>query len=268
MGSRVAQQLVEQGHRTAWASEGRSVETRRRAAEAGLEEVNTVAELADLCDVMFSICPPEHAELVAESVIASDFRGIFVEANSISSMRLDAIKSRMVTDQRTLVDGCLMGSPPTKVGATRLYLAGGQAEIETVSALFDGSILECIDMGSPIGAASSLKIAHTTFVKLDRVLAALAHGLARSHGVGAHLQAEAERSGRFALKEPDHLPSVAARAWRWLSEMDDAADMLRAAGYPSDFVVAARSIFEAWSPDKDDDSVSVDTLLQQLKDLP
>ena len=268
MGSKVGRQLVERGHRVIWASVGRSDRTRDRAEAAGLEDVRTTAELADLSDVVFSICAPEHAERVAESIVSSGSGGIFVEANSISSLRLGAISAGLTTSRWTLVDGCVMGPPPTRPNMTRLYLSGESKEIDTVSGLFDRSLVECIDMQAPLGSASSLKIAHTTFVKLDRVLAALAHGLAKSHGVGAHLLAEAQRSSRFALAEPGHLPSVAARAWRWLSEMDDAAAMLRQAGYPTDFVVAARAVFEAWTPDKDDDSVSVDLVLQQLRNVP
>ena len=47
MGAAVGAVLRERGHRVVWASEGRSEATRARAAEAGLEDVGSVAAVAE-----------------------------------------------------------------------------------------------------------------------------------------------------------------------------------------------------------------------------
>ena len=82
MGSAVGSTLREHGRVVLWSSAGRSGATEQRAAEAGLEEVGTVEELARRAAVILSVCPPHAAHDVAESV--AGFRGTFVDANAIS----------------------------------------------------------------------------------------------------------------------------------------------------------------------------------------
>jgi hypothetical protein len=81
MGAAVGAVLRGRGLGARWASEGRSAETRGRAKAAGLEDVGSVAALAD-CDVILSICPPHAALDVARSV--GRFGGLYVDANAVA----------------------------------------------------------------------------------------------------------------------------------------------------------------------------------------
>lgn len=56
------------GARAVWASAGRSEATRHRASQAGLEDVETLSELAHLSEVIISVCPPDAAVDVASGV--------------------------------------------------------------------------------------------------------------------------------------------------------------------------------------------------------
>jgi hypothetical protein len=111
-------------------------------------------------------------------------------------------------------------------------------------------------------------MAYASFQKASRALAAVAHALAASHGVTEHLLTEAARSTRSPLAEPDYLPSVAARAWRWVPEMHEIADTLTAESLPPDLAIAAGKILAHWSADRDDSNLSLDVLLSRLSGSP
>src|SRR4051794_20734506 len=130
MGAAIGAALRARGHEVGWASEGRSEATRRRAADAGLHDVGTVAALAASCDTILSVCPPHAALDVARSV--GDFGGRYVDANAVSPATVRAIAAVV----RRCVDGGIVGGPPDP----RLYLSGFGAD--EVGALFAGSPVE------------------------------------------------------------------------------------------------------------------------------
>ena len=121
MGSSVGATLRRGGESVLWASEGRSAESAKRAAAAGLEDAGSATELARRCDVILSICPPHAAHAVAASVGAYD--GIYVDANAISPATSREIGETFAR----YVDAGIVGGPPRERGTTRLYLAGHEA---------------------------------------------------------------------------------------------------------------------------------------------
>ena len=58
MGAAIGRVLTGAGHEVSWCPAGRGPATARRASEAGLREVGSVAELVAGSDVVLSICPP------------------------------------------------------------------------------------------------------------------------------------------------------------------------------------------------------------------
>jgi hypothetical protein len=127
----------------------------------------------------------------------------------------------------TVVDGGIVGPPPSHGGRTHLYLAGEQTAASAVAGLFTGTDVTPKLVGSEIGAASAAKQAYALFNKGRMVLAALAAELASSHGVLDVLAAESERPGAELLAE---LPAVRAGlaevGWRWGPEFDQIAASL------------------------------------------
>src|SRR5436190_21761421 len=87
MGISVAASAKNSGCDVYWTSEGRSAATRERAAKFGLHEVGTLAELSKQCPIVVSVCPPHAAEELANEVVRTGFRGLFVEANAIAPQR-------------------------------------------------------------------------------------------------------------------------------------------------------------------------------------
>jgi 3-hydroxyisobutyrate dehydrogenase-like beta-hydroxyacid dehydrogenase len=58
MGSSIAAAAQKSGQTVYWASDGRSPETRERAARLGLEDAGSLAGLCAVCEVIVSVCPP------------------------------------------------------------------------------------------------------------------------------------------------------------------------------------------------------------------
>ena len=134
MGAVVAGALRERGETVLWASAGRSAATAERAEAAGLEDAGDIAEVCRRCEILLSICPPHAAVEVARA--ASGFAGIYVDANAIAPDTARAIAKL----QPRLVDGGIVGPPPSRSGTTRLYLSGEEAE--RIATLFAGTNLE------------------------------------------------------------------------------------------------------------------------------
>src|SRR5574337_1062591 len=215
MGAAVGRQAVSGGATVRWAGAGRSAATRKRAADAGLEEHAELAAALDGTDVVLSICPPAHAEEVAGAV--AGYTGIYVEGNAIAPARTRRIAALLPGAQ--VVDGGIIGAPPYHRGTTRLYLSGNADRIPD---LFDGTALEVVTLPGGIGQASALKMAYASYQKASRVLAAL-----------------------------DQFPEVATKAWRWAPEMREVADTLRAAALPAELALGAAAALGRWTAAKD-----------------
>ena len=91
MGGAVAAALHQAGHQVIWASAERSEQTRQRASAAELEDVGSLAELAQRSEILLAICPP-HASLEL-AVALSGFGGIYIDANATSPATAEQIAS-------------------------------------------------------------------------------------------------------------------------------------------------------------------------------
>lgn len=276
MGAALGHCLSAQGHTVLWASQGRSPDTAKRAAAAGLTDTGTVAELARRAEVILSVCPPHAARSVAQSVTGRvrGFRGIYVDANAISPHNVRYIAESVGaagagasgagqsgtgagTGPREageggggagFVDGGIIGSPPRPGAApdapdgTRLYLSGERAA--EIAGLFAGTPVGARVVEGGVGAASAVKMAYAAWTKGTAALVLAARALARADGVEGALLAE------WALSQPS-LPgrseraaeSAAAKGWRWDAEMTEIAASMAAAGLPDGFHLAAAEIF-------------------------
>lgn len=251
MGSKVGAALAGNGHRVLWASRGRSRATRRRAAEAGLEDAGRPGSIARQCDVLISVCPPDFALDVAEQAAAEGFGGTYVDANAVSPATARAVAGAVLAGGAAgFVDGGIIGLPPSKPGTTRLYLSGDRAP--SVAALFDGSVLGAVPIAGGEGAASALKMAYAAFTKGSAALLAGILALAEAEGVGEPLAEE------WALSQPDlaaggrrRAVSGSAKAWRWAGEMEEIADTFAGADLPDGFHRAAAEIFRRLADFKD-----------------
>jgi len=264
MGSAIAAQLRGGGHRVLWCPVGRSAASARRAERVGVEPTADLAELLAASEVVFSICPPASADELADEVVAAGFTGVFVEANAISPHRMTAIVRRFAPTGATVVDGSIIGPPPSASNRARVYLSGPADAVDLVFGLLAGSSAEPVSLGERIGQASALKMAYGSFQKTSRALAAVSHAMADDYGVTAQLLVEAELLGSNALVDRDYLPGAAARAWRWAPEMLEAADSCRALGLPDALATGSAAVLARWAADRDDFDLDPTTTLQHL----
>jgi 3-hydroxyisobutyrate dehydrogenase-like beta-hydroxyacid dehydrogenase len=257
MGAAIGAALRASGKTVLWTSTGRSPVTAKRAEEAGLEDVGTIEELGRRSDVILSLCPPHAAVDVARSL--TRFAGIYVDANAVSPPTARTIAGLV----GRYVDGGVIGSPPRKPGATRLYLSG--IEATRVAGLFADTIVDALVVSEDPCAASALKMAYAAWTKGTSALLLAVLAVARAEEVDEALLEE----WRTSLP---HLPeqSVAAarsalgKGWRWVSEMNEIAETFTAAGLPDGFHRAAAEIYRR-SPHEDaDGDESLERVLSAL----
>jgi 3-hydroxyisobutyrate dehydrogenase-like beta-hydroxyacid dehydrogenase len=227
MGAAVGDVLRSVGHEVVWASEGRSDQTRARAAP--FRDVVGTAALVAEAEVVLSICPPHAAVGVART--CAGFDGLYVDATAISPARSREVAAL----QPRFVDGGIIGGPPTEPGTT-LYLSGPRAD--EAAALFEGSLLAT----RVVADASAVKMAYAAWSKGTTALLLAIRDVAHRYGV--------EDECRLAAPElAERLPraeSVAARkGWRWTGEMEEIADTFAAVGAPDGFHRAAAEVFRA-----------------------
>ena len=273
MGTALAGQALRNGHHVLWCPPGRGADTRERATRAGLSPVTNLSELVTRAQIIVSVCPPAAAEDVATAVMDQRYTGIYLDANAISPARLLALSRGLTAGGAVVLDGAVFGPPPPPPDATTtpgrgttLYLSGPSSAVSTVAAILDGGRLRVVAMDQPPPAASALKIAHTSYQKAARALAALAHALADRYGVTDQLLVEADANSVSPLADPESLPGVAARAWRWVPELRDAAVALQDAGLPGDLARAAADVLQRWQAHKDDWHAPLPALLEELRD--
>lgn len=264
MGAAVAACAAKNAVAVLWCEEGRSPASAARAEQAGLTPVVTLTELLERSDIVISLCPPAAAEDVAAEAAAGGFDGWYVEANAVSPERMQRINELLSPVVKAVVDGAVVGSPPVRGKSPTLYLSGPAAAAAAVEALFAGTAVRTKTLGQEVGQASALKLAYSSFQKTSRVLAALALGVAREHGVDQELIDVASRRTGSYLAEPEYVAKTAARAWRWGPELEEAADALAAAGFPPDMLRAAASTLARWNDAKDDGSLTLADALDRL----
>nr|WP_238427338.1 NAD(P)-dependent oxidoreductase [Streptomyces adustus] len=263
MGAALAACAAANAANVLWCETGRSTATLERAVQFGLTPVATLSELLDRSDIVISLCPPAAAEDLARDVAGHSFAGVYVEANAINPERTKRIAT-LLEPHAIVVDGGVVGSPPTRGKTPTLYVSGPADATERVEALFAGTAVQTAVLGTEVGKASALKLAYASFQKTSRVLVALAIGMAREHDVDQELIEVASRRTDSYLSEPQYVAKTAARAWRWGPELEEAADTLAAAGLPPEMLRAAASTLARWDDVKDDGELTLTDALDRL----
>ena len=233
-----------------WASEGRGPETRARAAEAGLTDVETLSALVERSRIILGVCPPHAATEVARAVAGQRFSGTYVDANAVSPATVRDIQRIVETGGASFVDGGIIGPPALTPGTTRLYLSG--TESARVAACFRRGPLEARVLDGPPGAASALKMAYAAWTKGSAALLIAIRTLAIHEGVDAALIREWELSqSGLPGRSAGAVRSNARKAWRFSGEMEEIADTFAATGLPDGFHRAAAEIYRRMTDYKD-----------------
>ncbi|HVV12988.1 DUF1932 domain-containing protein [Amycolatopsis sp.] len=240
----------------AWASGGRSEDTRRRAA--GLTDLGGIARIKDECEIVLSVCPPHAAVDVATEF--QGYQGLYADLNAVSPATLARIAGLVPR----FVDGGIVGPPPREAGTTRLYLAG--AEAPAVAELFAGSVLEARVLDGEIGDASALKMVYAAWTKGTNAILLAVRAAARSLGVEEELVREWRQSQPELPARSEQAARVGLeRGWRWSYELDEIGRTFAAAGLPDGFGHAAAEVYRRLPKDAGED---LETALSHLVEKP
>lgn len=243
MGAAVGNALKPVAGAVIWAAAGRSLTTSKRAETADLVGVPDVAELARRADVVISVCPPDAARAVAEEVapLLSRPAQLFVDANAVSPATVTGI-AELIGAER-VVDGAIIGPPAWEPGRTVVWLAGVAAP--AVAALFEGSPFAAKVLAGPVGSASALKACFAFQSKALPTLWVQLDAAARAYGVSDEIREELHRTGVDLDGELAGVDAQArGKAWRWVGEMQEAAETFAAVGLPDGFSRAAAETYE------------------------
>ncbi|MFD5428317.1 DUF1932 domain-containing protein [Streptomyces sp. NPDC127084] len=161
------------------------------------------------------------------------------------------IGSLLMPNASAVVDGAVVGSPPSETKKPRLYLSGPEEATAAVAQPFRSSAIQPLMLEGGIGKASALKLSYTSHQKASRVLAAVAYALASDHGVEEELLDIARGRTAGYLTETEYFPKTAARAWRWAPELREAAQALGDAHLPTALMDASAEVVERWAALKD-----------------
>lgn len=142
MGSTLAYSCSLMGHKTIWASEGRSEKTIIRAKKFGIEDVVSLKNLLEKSNFIFSIASNFDAFEFARVVGLSGFKGIYVDFNTMYT-DTDGSELENILAQNNIryTEGALRGWPikePGEVNTSEktMYLSG--PHVDTVKELFGG----------------------------------------------------------------------------------------------------------------------------------
>ena len=264
MGASIGAAARGAGASVSWASSGRSDDSRRRAAQSGLEDKTSLSELASSSDFIISVCPPDAATTLAKSVAATGFAGVYVDANAVSTGTTHEVAAIVENSGARFVDGGIIGPPAHRQGTTRLYLSGDEAA--TVASAFEGSIIEAIAIDTRPGAASALKMCYAAWTKGSAALLIAIRALALAEGVeGALLEEWSISQQGLDARSTAAARNNAFKAWRFAGEMREIAATFEASGLPGEFHAGAADIYERLAGFKDcDPAPELSELMQTI----
>jgi L-threonate 2-dehydrogenase len=261
MGSAVGRRLREMGARVLTELKGRSTQSARRVADAGLEVIDDDRLLVHEADFILSIVPPGVACAVAERFRAllggTGRKPVFVECNAIAPKTMRRIEAILSETGCGLVDAGIIGGPPP-IGdlarGPRFYASGPHAQMFADLARYG---LDIAVLDAPIGAASALKLSYAGLTKGFTALgSAMIAAAAREHLADA-LRMELARSQPDMLTRLERsVPGMFSKAYRWVAEMEQIADFAGDEGKGGLIYQGAARLYERIAAEVENDQPS------------
>jgi 3-hydroxyisobutyrate dehydrogenase-like beta-hydroxyacid dehydrogenase len=256
MGSAVGRRLRMKGARVITSLKGRSEQSARRAADAGLEVIDDDQSLVNEANFILSIVPPGVAYAVAErfrpALGRTAGKPIFVECNAIAPNTVRRIEAMLNETGCGFVDAGIIGGPPPTENLTkgpRFYASGPHAQIFENLTQYG---LEIAVLDAPIGAASALKLAYAGLTKGFTALGAAMVGAAARHSLAGALHAELARSQPDMLARLERfIPTMFPKAYRWVAEMEQIGDFAGDEAHGASIYQGAARLYEQIAADFD-----------------
>ena len=224
MGAGIAKRIASRGARVLTVLDGRSDASRRRAAEAGMEDSSWDA-LAQ-ADLFLSILPPAQALALATQA-TGNWKGAeraptYVDCNAVSPATVVQIEAAVAANGGKFVDAGIIGGPP-RPGAEgpTLYASGPHA---SALASLRGLGLDIKILEGPIGAASALKMSYAGITKGMTAIGAIMALAAIRAGAGDDLKRElANSQPALSAWLNRQCKGMIPKSYRWVAEMEEIA---------------------------------------------
>lgn len=245
MGSGVGGVLKQHGLTVLTALDGRSEDSRERAAEQGIEDTGSLDELVKACDLILSILVPSEAfsfsQDVAESIVRTGSDVAVADCNAVSPATCIRIDEIITAAGGKFIDAGIIGGSPRTGAVPRIYASGEHAPI---LGELDGKGIAVPVLNGPVGRASGLKMCYAAITKGTAALYASTLMTAKSLGLYEDLVREMQGSQAKTLAAMDGVKSVSARAFRWIGEMEEIAATFEDAGTTPKIHMGAAETFQ------------------------
>lgn len=167
MGYHWARLLASHGVEVLTYGKGRSEVTRKRAENAGVRFVPSLARLVSESDLVVCVVVPSAAKRVAAKVAKALIKVerknlLYLDANAISPMTAREIEQHLFPASANFVDGCIIGSAAKMGQGTIVYVSGPQAALIQALEQFGFSVRL---LGPEIAQASAFKIVYAGLTK-------------------------------------------------------------------------------------------------------
>lgn len=246
MGHKIGGEIRKQGYRVVTSTAGRSALTKTRAAREGLEDVDSLAKIVEVSDIILSVMPPENAEEFAKQVAAEVKKQrrspIFVDCNAISPVTMKRIDAIIRGAGAKCMDAGIVGSPPGSGRiAPKIYVSGPHMD---ALKFFTCDTMTLMDMGPEIGRASALKMCYAGLTKGTNALRTAVLLSAEMLGVGPEIKSALADSQRQQWEQINAVvPFLACDAGRWSGEMEQIAETFASAGVTDKIHKGAADLF-------------------------
>ncbi len=246
MGHSVGAVLTEHGLRVITCLEGRSDRTRALAAETGIEDVTSYAELVSQAQIVLSIVVPAQAvslaERVAEAVRQAGATSVtYADCNAIAPQTARQIEQIVTGAGAQFVDAGIIGSPPGRGGRNRFYISG---EHTAAMLALNNYGLDVVDLQGSAGQASGLKMCYAALTKGLTALCTELLVAAEALGISEPLAEEfRESQGAMLARMERGVPGMLPKAHRWIGEMEEIASTFGALGLTPDMLHGAAQMY-------------------------
>jgi 3-hydroxyisobutyrate dehydrogenase-like beta-hydroxyacid dehydrogenase len=245
MGGAIGWTLRQHGARSIAALDERSDRTRQLAEQAGIEDVGSVERMVREADIILSVLVPSEATAAAERVAAAvrqtGARLLYADCNAISPGTTKRVGEIVEAAGARYVDASIIGPPPRKPGATKIYASGAAAgELAELSAFG----LDIRVLGDVIGQASGIKMCYAAFTKGVTALATELLVTGRRLGLEEPLRAELlDSQAKMYEHVGRSIPSMPPKAHRWIGEMEEIAATFEQVGLTPRILLGAADMY-------------------------
>lgn len=245
MGHNVGRVLGEHGYSVLTCLAGRSERSRRLAAQAGLQDTESLEELLAEADILLSIMPPAaapgFAEQVASLLRTSAVKPYFADCNALSPMTSRHIGEIIGAAGAAYIDAGIIGPAPGKGQPPRFWVSGEHAAVMDE---LDGKGIIIRQAGPEAGRASAIKMCYAALTKGTLALHTAVLITAERLGLSDELLGEFSHSQAATLERmKNSVPWLATDAGRWIGEMEEIAATFAEAGTTAHFHQGAAEIY-------------------------